>query len=354
MKMSVIILLFTLPFMAESQKEWGMAISPKIGFLWAHRTVMGHLVQAHAFAGEFTYFLQTKGSKAWHKNYNYPVVGVTAFVGSPGSKEVLGEFYGGYPFIDFPFVKKKRFEFSGKIGAGLAYGTKKFSYDLDPKNVAIGSHFNALICLGLVNKFKFNRHHISLALDMTHFSNTSFTVPNLGLNLPLISFSYGYLIKMNEPSEEKFSFLNFHNWNFGVGGMLSTKEIYPTGGKRKMVFGLSLFSRRFFKPKVGMEVSLDVTSNQAILNYRPEITKKQADILQVGIFTGYILPFDRLHLLLGMGVYLRDKYKQESPLYHKVGVRYYMNEKINLNLVLKSHWGSADYLEMGMAYTFNH
>jgi hypothetical protein len=54
-----------------------------------------------------------------------------------------------------------------------------------------------------------------------------------------------------------------------------------------------------------------------------------------------------------MGYYLRDKYKPEDFLYHRVGFRYYLKNGITVNCVLKSHWAKADYAEFGIGYTFN-
>lgn len=75
-------------------------------------------------------------------------------------------------------------------------------------------------------------------------------------------------------------------------------------------------------------------------------------MIQLGLFAGYIMPFDKMHIIMGMGYYLRDKFKPEDPFYHRIGVRYVFDNGINLNLVLKSHYARADYIEYGVAYTF--
>ena len=141
-------------------------------------------------------------------------------------------------------------------------------------------------------------------------------------------------------------------WEYGLLGILSVKEVFPTGGSKYPVYGLNFFGRRFFGPKTGMEVSLDFISKQIIQIYQDDVEKTQAEILQIGAFVGFILPFDRFHLITGMGVYLKDKYKPEDAFYHRVGMRYILMNGIQLNLVLKSHWARADYMEFGIGYTF--
>jgi hypothetical protein len=52
-----------------------------------------------------------------------------------------------------------------------------------------------------------------------------------------------------------------------------------------------------------------------------------------------------------MGAYLKDKFKPEDPVYHKIGFRYQFNNGLNAHWVLKTHFGRADYLETGFGYS---
>jgi hypothetical protein len=340
---------------AQHKNEWGFEYRQKLGFLAAHRGTMGHIPAGHAFVGELSFFTQTKGKKQWHKACKYPIVGATLFGGSVGNNKILGTYWGCYSFIEFPFVKRKHYEFLGKAGAGLGVGTRIFDQELNPKNDAISTHLNALICLGLKNHFLVGDNKISIGLDMTHFSNGSFKVPNLGINLPFVSIGYARTIQKRDFStESQANTLPFKKWLFGATAIGSVKEIYPTGGKKYPIFALSIHARRFAKPKVGIETALDIISKQSITGYKSIIKKTQWDILQVGFYTGYLLPLDRFHFVLGMGVYLKDKYQPDDFLYHRVGFRYYLKNGITIQTVLKSHWAKADYVEWGVGYTFNY
>jgi hypothetical protein len=59
-----------------------------------------------------------------------------------------------------------------------------------------------------------------------------------------------------------------------------------------------------------------------------------------------------MNFILGMGVYLRDVYNPDGRLYHRIGMRYHATKHWSANLVLKSHWAKADYVEYGIGYTF--
>jgi hypothetical protein len=202
---------------------------------------MGHLPTEHAFAGEFSFYVQTKGRKSWHSTCKYPTIGATAFVGSVGNMDILGRFYGTYAFIEFPFVKRKYYRFIGKLGSGLGYTARVFNYETNPKNVAMSTHMNALICFGVTNHFVFGKNKFTLGIDITHFSNGAYEVPNLGVNLPYLSLGYGRTFGTMKPdSLARTAKLPFRKWLFGITGVTSVKEVFPTGGKKYPVFGLSL------------------------------------------------------------------------------------------------------------------
>ncbi len=349
-----LISVFSMSSFAQKNIQWGLEGRFKTGMLLGHRPVMGHLLREHCFAGEISFVRRATGSKEWHSAYKFPEIGFTAFAGSVGNQEVLGNYFGIYGFMNFPFIAKTHFRLNGKLGSGLGYGTKQYDPITNPKNVAMSTPLNAMICVGIDARFYFKKNWLSLGIDMTHFSNGGFKVPNLGLNLPFLSLGYGrYIREVDSIGSVKKLSAPQRKILFGATAILSGKAVFPTGGKRYPVYALSIHARTFLKPRVGWELSLDFISKQAIQGYRPEIAKTQADIFQLGIYGGYLLPLDRFHFVLGMGYYLRDKYQPEDAMYHRVGFRYYLKNGINFNIVLKSHWARADYVEWGIGYCFN-
>ncbi|MDD2983828.1 MAG: acyloxyacyl hydrolase [Crocinitomicaceae bacterium] len=332
-------------------REWGIEASPKLGYLMAHRGIMGHLSKEHAISGEITYFVQTNGTRSYHKAYNYPKFGVTLFGSTTGNKEILGNLYGLYSFVDFPLAKGKKQELVGRLGAGLSYLTKVFDQELNPKNVAISTHLNALICLGLRYRYYIGSSHILLGLDISHASNASTRVPNLGLNLPFISLGYGYTFKRQEKIENLETF-EARKWKFSALGILSVKQIFPTGGKNYPIYALSIIGNKKFTQKAGLELALDVFYKTSINGYKPHIPKTPLSILQAGVYAGYVLPLNKLEFIAGMGFYYLDKYNPDDKLYHRVGMRYHVNDHLLINLSLKTHWAKADYTEYGIGYTF--
>ncbi len=334
-----------------SQAEAWVEVRPKAGFLVAHRSIMGHIATEHAFATELSFYFRGNGERSWHEPYNRPRYGVSTFVGSVGNMELLGMYYGAYGFMSIPLIHGKCYSFSGRFGAGLGYAPKVYNAISNNLSIGTSTHVNAMVNFSLENRWEFRSHAINFMVDFTHFSNGATKVPNLGLNLPYISLGYGHKLRDAKKDLEMVPFENRY-WEFGAVGLTSVKEMYPIGEKKYPVFGLNLTARRYFKPTVGMEVSLDGMYKQSLRTFEPDVPKTDAELLQLGIFTGYILPFNRFHLVVGMGYYLRDKFHFQERVYHRVGMRYVFDNGINVNLTLKSHWARADYIEYGIGYTF--
>lgn len=348
----ILFLFGLLPMFAHAQYESWAEARVKTGFLVAHRSIMGHMANEHAFAGEFSYYFRGNGEKWWHEPYHRPRYGVSLFVGSTGNRDLMGLYFGGYGFTSIPLIRTKHYEFSGRLGTGLGYARKVYDAESNMLSIGTSTHVNILVSLALENRWEFGNNSVNLILDMTHFSNGAIKVPNLGLNLPYLSLGYGRRIRQ-APLETPIPTRMFKkSWEYGVIGLASMKEVYPTGGPKYSVFGLNAVGRRYFKPAVGMEVSLDGMYSESLRTYESDVPIKNSELMQLGLFTGYILPFDRFHLLVGMGVYLRDKFHFQEPVYHRVGMRYRFDNGLNINLVLKSHWARADYVEYGIGYTF--
>ncbi len=349
-------LVFFVSFVHSQMKsEYGFEFRQKLGFLAAHRGALGHLPQESAKAMEFTYFVQTRGSKNWHQAYREPKVGATLFVGSVGNNDLLGRYIGLSGFAELPIIKKNNFEWNWKMGFGLGYTTKTFDPIYNPKNNAIASKINAMIVIGTKANYNFGKNFITIGLDITHFSNAAFKVPNYGINLPYLSLGYGRVLSKEQALNTTIkSSLPLKKWLFGALGIFSMKEMNPIGNRRYPVYSLSLFTRRIFSQKAGLELSLDLFSKQAILGVEPLVPKTQLSIIQAALFAGYIVPFERFSFLFGAGAYVRDVYKSDGPVYFRIGSRYQFPKGIMLNFTLKSHFAKADYMELGLGYTLNY
>ena len=337
----------------QGQISQGLECRFKIGFLGAHRGVLSHLPNQLAYATELSYYKHLKDSSSWARYFNYPTVGAALFHGSVGNNEVLGRYTAIYGFADIPLVLKNRFELNWRLGSGLGYTNRVYDPILNPKNIAISSHVNAMIVIGIKSIYRFKRSSISIGLDVTHFSNCAFKIPNYGINIPYLSLSYSRKLKEDNETILKNRISQHKKLQYGGYGFFSLKEINPHGSKKYPVFALGLFTRYFFKHKGGIEAGLDLISKQSVFDFEPQVNKTQWSILQLGIYSGYLLPLNHFHFFFGMGGYVRDRYHPDGSLYHRIGFRYQFSNGFYGNLTLKTHWAKADYMEAGIGYVLN-
>jgi hypothetical protein len=343
-------------------ENWYILAKPKAGFLAAHRSTMAHLPKEHVLGGEISVYKRFSDIGPWQKAYRNPYAGLTLYGSTVGNNAILGQAFGAYGFIDFPIAESPKHSISFKLSTGLGYITKVFDQEANPKNVAMSTHVNALVCVGFQGRVRLaEKHELIYGIDLTHLSNGSSKVPNLGLNMPNLSLGYAYRFRQvaRQPdSSAVYSAVTkprfFENWKLGLLGIVSEKEVFPTGGRHYPVFALSISERKIFRPKLGAELTFDVVSKQALVAYKPFIDKSQWQMVQMGIFAGYVLPLERFHFVFGMGVYVKDRYRPDNIVYHRVGMRYQFDNGLMANLTLKAHFAKADYVEYGIGYTFKH
>jgi hypothetical protein len=337
-----------------SQNEWGLECKIKNGNLAPHRAVMDHLRTERVWTGEVSYFVELNDTNTWANYYPKPRIGLTGFFNQLGNTPILGDAFGIYAFGELPFFRTKKVSFNGRVGTGMAFISKVYDAKTNPKNNAVSSHINATILLGLNFRYFVKKNSFGIGAEMTHFSNGSAKLPNLGLNFPLLSFSYGRVIgqSLSKPVSDPITKKGLPV-QLGVNAIFSWKEVLPLTHKKYPVYGLNLFARKIFSPKVGVEFALDGIYKTSILDYLPEFEKKPLDIVQLGAFLGYVLSYDHFSAVIGMGGYYRDRYVPEDYFYHRIGMRYRFKSNLQIGWTLKANWGKADYWEWSVGYLFN-
>ncbi len=236
--------------------------------------------------------------------------------------------------------------------------TKVFDRVENHKNYAISSAMNAFIHLGLMGRVKIIVHiDLHAGLSLSHFSNASYKKPNLGINIPTAtaglaySFSEIELEKRKERSEYTYD----RSWNHDVVLSWGLKEKAPIGGKLYNVFSLNYSANKLVSFKSSFGGGCDVFYNGAIkgeLNSDDEEIEKSAEIVQFGLSGMYAMQISRFVMFLSPGVYLYSPYKLNGSIYSRIGMRYLIQDKIIINLTIKTHFAVADHVEYGIGYRF--
>jgi hypothetical protein len=334
-----------------SQSYLGLQGSVKYGFLLPHRSTMEHLVQGHTTAFELGTTFQFNGDAHWHHRFSMPTVSFTLSYMEFGNSNILGSSVGTQIVTYLPYFRSNGWSFGSQLGAGIGYITKKFDQSTNPKNNAIGSLLNALVTFGFKLEKQFKRNSIGLEVNMSHLSNGAYKLPNLGLNVPLVGFQYTHYFHDIIYTEEMGTIEEspIRKWSFFSQLIVSTKQIYPTGGSNYGVASITNFLQYQFGKISKVEAGIDVIYNQSIIRDVPG-DYGPINNIQMGGYLAYILPVNNVDFLVGMGRYIYNPLDPKGMFYHKLGTRIKLTHRLQANIVIKAHWAKADYFEYGITY----
>lgn len=342
-----------------SQNSIGYELGSRIGVLIPHRPIIKHLPSENIKGIDFSIFKVVSGQKKWHKIYNSPKIGLTFYHSNLGNKEVLGNTTGITSWMDIPFINNKDHRFGLNLRLGLSSVSKPFDLITNPSNVAISSRWNCLAIGGLQYQFKWNSVSLGTRLELTHLSNAAFEAPNLGLNMYQASLTLGYNFNENKLDLElirnvktnKDSINKELNFIYFIG-FIGRKQLFNYLSQNFNIHGGTVAYQHIFSLPVGVEIGFDLMQNNSDVKLIEEKGLLVDKVLKTGVYLGYVVTFENLHFIVAMGHYAFDRFNLNDKLYHRVGLRYTFLNRFVLNTTLKSHWGNADYLELGLGMRF--
>lgn len=341
---------------AQDKISHGVKATFHHGAILPHRQEVNEIVEGHTQAYEFSYYKSTFGKKEWQQLYHYPKLGFSALAINLGNKEELGMGYGFFPFIEIP-INKRKISWQFKLGYGIGYVEKPFDGETNYKNVAIGSHYNALIYANTYWSVKLsNAFRTTAGLSIIHFSNGSFSRPNLGINI--VSLNTGLLYSFGQQSEYIVNGIEErpHKWTKKIMMGFGLKEIPPVEGPKYFVSSYSINFIKTRTEKSSYGFGADIFYNTSLSDLIFLETGKEAnglDNFRLGLVGIYSFDFRRISLLLEMGGYVFSKYKDNGIIYNRLETRFNVNDKLFIKLSMKTHFVVADYMELGIGYNFN-
>jgi len=314
------------------------------GRLLSHRNSMHKLIQNNSIAGEITYNWNTYGVKPHHKEFNFPVYGLSLNLNNSGNLNNIGYIYSIYSFVSIPISKHKK-PYRIKVGLGTAFADKIFDLQSNYQALALGSNINANVILRVEKNIIIdNKKDIYFGIGLNHVSNAAFKTPNLGLNF--ISINLGITLfrnKINLDSIIKKPIASYNKFQFDIINSSALKEnITPLQDK----FYINETSLQY-KYRKGLKSSYIIGSDFLVNPSLIEFTNKK---IQLGIFTGHILHLDKLKLGVIMGTYVYNIKQKSETFYHKLFSEYDLNNNLSIRLSLKSHWAKADFFSLGVGY----
>jgi hypothetical protein len=344
--------------MVKAQEPLSLNFETKAhkGFILVHSENMSHLVKGFPSMFEFTGNIQTNGTQYWQQDYLNPEVGISVLYANLKNPEQLGSAISVFPHINFPFTKGNTVGLSLRVGAGIAYLTKKYDRLANHKNNAIGSNLNGAVNFVLENQiFITDKLSLRNGIAFTHFSNGAYRMPNLGVNIVTLNSGLNYSFGERQQKQflkGKVPVLNPVRISFlATGGVKSLFVLHP----KHPTFTLNSTIEKFVSHKSSFGIGLDVSYNRALrekLFILDGVQISNTDLIQSGMHFSYALNVDKLSIFINKGLYLKQVDSHTGIFYHRIGVRYRINHRFITNISLKSHFGVADYFEYGLGYNF--
>lgn len=332
------------------------------GFIAAHNKSMDYLIKGHIPAGELNFILQTNGEKHWEEVYKNPEKGLGIYFADLGNPEQLGYAMGIFPFVNFPLNPGRKFKLYIRTSDGIGIITKPYDRTNNHKNNINGSRINGFVNLRLNSVFYPGKNiRMETGIGLTHLSNGAWTLPNLGINIASVNLGISFMRrefeskKSNETANPK-SLIPNPNYFFTVIAAAGVNQVSYGSQKRYASYVLYASGWKTVSEKSRFCVGADAFYNSANLAVaaRDTIfdTSDKLNNLQAGVRLGYELVIGKIALPLETGAYLFTKTTSNGPLYHRIGVRYYLNRHLIINYSLKTHWVSAETYEFGLGYRF--
>jgi hypothetical protein len=347
----------SLLFGQEPTKNLAVRTDFHYGFVIPEYQHFNYLVNKPVVSGEISLFRQSVGRNYWEPLYKYPEAGLTLQFTTLGNKEVFGNEFGLFPYVQTPFIRREKFVFFNQFGLGVGYATKKFDLETNYENISVGSHLNVHFNFKLGSKFRLNKHlWINSGLSFTHYSNANMAEPNLGVNLFTAFAGMNYQITQVPVRIEKPIGSHQQKHEFAL--------IYSAGGKHTRALQSAVYftssasveykHHTFRKIHFGGGIDLSYDSaTETEMSIPGKSNYQRRYDYRTGVHLSQELVYDRFSFILQQGFYvgLTDQVNK-SFMYNRANLRWKFNEHILMHVSMRSHLHILDYPEIGVGYYF--
>lgn len=338
----------------------------QFGKIIPHNNKFTTPITGYTHAIELSFYKQTLGEKAWQRKLKYPELGGSFVVAYNADQKIFGNAYMLMAVAKFWIVRSRYVDFYLRVGTGLAFVPTHYNRIDNSINRAIGSTINSADQFRLGIDFKPSAQvHLTLGVNLTHYSNATTQWPNLGVNVPAVSLGVRYFpkvskeLKYNRSKVPKPRKKNEVMMRFGIG----YGEMQTAGGPKYPYYIGTMNYARYTSITNKVLAGVCVEFNQGEYDYLElqEIETKESHTLHAmkfSVFAGDEIILGRVGLLFAAGGYVYNPTKG-TPVYAKLGINYYLPDfgkdkstRFFVGLSLKTHFLVAQYYEAGAGIAF--
>lgn len=164
------------------------------GFIIPHAPDLRAISQTRPVGVELTYSRTTFSRAAYERCNCFARVGGYLTYVTFGNPAELGQTYGVGGYFE-PLIRYRHpLYFSLRTTAGLAYLTRVYNADTNPRNTFFGAPLSGLLALSASAHYRLSdRLHLSASAGYNHISNGGTRQPNRGMNFPTAALGVTYV-----------------------------------------------------------------------------------------------------------------------------------------------------------------
>ncbi len=328
-------------------------INTHYGFILPHHKAFYAFVDGYMPAAELKVTFQNANSPLWRYVHKFPKTGGGLFFVDFKSNGVLGSAVSTYGFIKPEIIASKHFKLTYNLGAGAAYVSKIFDAEANPLNIAVSTHIDAFLKVGIEGEYTFNKMTFFLGGEINHFSNGRIKKPNSGINLFSAKIGAAYILNDIKPDAD-FKIPTFEKQNIFSALLRSGVFQFRTSGKTYPFTGISLEYIRKISFKHGFGITFDNFYNDAnntITVIDTVFGTNKGTAYYNALTLGYNVFYGKVQVSYQFGAYLIGTLASDA-VFSRIGFRYNFYDNWLIGTALNNYFGRANFIEWSIGYRY--
>lgn len=347
---------------AQAQEEHSNSIefSPQVsvGVFTANHKLIGT-----AYGGELLYHISTTGNPTrWMRSmhlksidvlFNYKNMRDVKLAEDP-KEGVFGDSYAVLGGLNISLLKLNKTELLFSPAFGMGYAARTFFTNGNP---LIGSHINFTSRAGLKIATSVSAStQLTAGIDILHYSNAAFRVPNNGMNSANVSLGIVQAIgKSTNIDSARINNFQHKTHSFDIGINMGHRGVYQS---KEGYFRTGLYAGYNYRLNsiIALSSGIDAVYYHSVFNpadfdrtYQSFATSYEH--WRVGAAIGPDLWMGRLALMMKYGYYLHYNSYRDNHTYWTAGMKYNVLDWAAVQAKIYIHKTEADFVGFGFIFT---
>jgi len=348
------ILLYAQPDSIVKHKR-GIELNYLNGHIFDHRHTLSNSLTNNVNAFEIKYSLFRNKNTQWQKFYNQTNFGYGLYYANLMNNNVLGKIVAPYFFSEFTLFSTNKMQSFINVGFGLSYLNRPFNPDNNYYNISIGSNVNSYLdfSTGLVFNF-LPQLNITTGLVFHHFSNGNVKEPNLGINVVSAQIGLMYSnVTLEKNTDRILEEKQSHGFYSEIISAYGIKSLEPANEvlyfTSSQIIDFAYLFNAGMSSGLGLDIFYDTSLRRKYANQQ-YTANKPSEYMYYGLHGSFNFHFGRFAVPLHFGYILFPDYKPMFRRFMRLGIRYFVTDKLCFNVSIKAQRMTADYLEWGLGW----